>query len=190
MVKNVLPMFQVGKLRPRAVPSQPKSGVSASESSPPHQPPVPAGHLGVVGTEVARRKSTAVVGSAGWTRAGPPQRTGSFAGAGREGDGGSRATPAPWDPSLAPRPTWGHLHWRRGWSVDSGPEHLGGLCQVGLGAGGLGRLPRVGQPPWPRHLEREAQRCLGWGMVAVDRDSPAPGHLRRMKPSPTPGLGA
>lgn len=94
MVKNVLPMFQVGKLRLRAVPSQPKSGVSASEARPLHQPPVPAGHLGEAGTEVARRQSTAVVGSAGWTRAGPPQRTGSFAGAGREGDGGSRATPA------------------------------------------------------------------------------------------------
>ena len=132
-------------------------------SGPPHQPAVPAGHLRVAGTEVARRQSTAVVGSVGWTRAGPPQRTGSFAGAGREGDEGSRATPALWDTSLAPRPTWWHLHWLRGWSGDSDPARLGGPCQVGLGAGGLGWLPHAGQPPWPRHLEKGSTETPGLG---------------------------
>ena len=38
MVKNVIPMFQVGKLRLRTVPSQSKSGVSASESRAPPSP--------------------------------------------------------------------------------------------------------------------------------------------------------
>lgn len=30
--------------------------------------------------------------------------------------------------------------------------------------------------------QKETQRCLGWGTVAVGRDSSGPGHLQRMEP--------
>lgn len=131
--------------------------MSASEFRVPPKLPVPAGCLGAVGTVVGMLKSIAVVGPAGWRRAGLPQGTGSSAGAGKGEDRGSGwggEAPGLRDSLLAFQPMWQHLRWLCSWPWCPDPTRLGGPCQWGHGAGDLVWLPHAGQPPQPRHLQK------------------------------------
>lgn len=138
---------------------------------------------------VGKLASTAVAGSASWMGAGPPQGTGSSAGAGRGGDreswlGGE--PPALQDTHLTPQPMWRHLRWLCGWPWGPGPGRQEGPCQPGHGAGDLRWLPHAAQPPQPRHLQ-EGSTEVSWKDCGRGRDSPVPGYLQRREPHPTIG---
>ena len=181
-------MFRVGKLRLRAVPSQPKSGLSASEFRRPSPAPSTCWTPG---------------GSGNWGCEAAEYSCGGFC---RLDEG--------WPPTAHWFICWGRERRRR--RVEGDPSPVGHLPRSPTRMVALTLAPwlvrglRPSTPwgampggPWSRwpgvaatcmsaalaKAPGKGKRRDAWagGMVAVDRDSPTPGHLQRMKLSPTPG---